>query len=182
VNSAPRVRFHEHHGNGRNEWLTPPEIIRALGGFDLDPAATCGIAHDGKPWKTAATAYCRCSDGLSQPWVGRVWLNPPYDQAAEAWLDRLAKHGNGIALVFARTETVWFKRVAWDRADAMMFLHRRLHFCLPDGTAGGRKGGTGSAGAASVLVAYGKQNVEALMGAALDGFVVRIWDERREVK
>ncbi len=179
MRTAPQVtRYHEQHGNGRNEWLTPPEIIRALGDFDLDPAATCGIAHDGKPWKTAAIAHCKCTDGLSREWSGRVWLNPPYDQDAEIWLERLAQHGNGVALVFARTETAWFKRVVWDRADALMFLHRRLHFRLQDGTTGGRKGGTGSAGAASVLVAYGARNAAAFRTAKLDGFAVFGWARR----
>jgi hypothetical protein len=32
----------------------------------------------------------------------------PYGKLATAWLDRLAAHGNGIALVFARTETKMF--------------------------------------------------------------------------
>lgn len=83
-----------------NSWLTPPEIIAALGTFDLDPCACVG-----QPWSTAETHLYPRDDGLSAPWVGRVWLNPPYGPATARWLQRLARHGDGIALIFARTET-----------------------------------------------------------------------------
>lgn len=171
-------KHHENQGNGRNEWLTPPQIIKALGAFDLDPAVPCAMAHEGKPWRTARKLFCKCNDGLSKAWIGRVWLNPPYGGDTELWLERLAAYGNGIALVFARTETRWFKRVVWDKADALMFLHRRISFYLPDGSTGGRRGGTGSATAASVLVAYGDSNVDALRDAELDGFVVARWEAK----
>ena len=32
-----RARSHERFPNGKYEWLTPPDLIRALGEFDLDP-------------------------------------------------------------------------------------------------------------------------------------------------
>ena len=30
----------ERSAGGKDEWLTPPEIIKALGTFDLDPCAS----------------------------------------------------------------------------------------------------------------------------------------------
>lgn len=100
-------------------WLTPPNIIKALGEFDLDP---CAPTH--RPWPTARTHYCQPSDdGLSLPWFGRVWLNPPYGTQTGKWLSKLADHGNGIAIVFARTETRDWLRHIWNRADAILFLH-----------------------------------------------------------
>lgn len=105
-------------------WLTPPGIISALGPFDLDPCA----APDPKPWPTATTHYTLPTDGLAQRWFGRVWLNPPYSREAVKWLQRLADHGVGTALVFARTETSWFVETVWRRASAVLFLHGRLHF------------------------------------------------------
>jgi len=56
-------------------WLTPPEIIEALGPFDLDPCAA-----PGQPWATAKHQYAPPQDGLELPWFGRVWVNPPYGQ------------------------------------------------------------------------------------------------------
>lgn len=60
---------------GKNdEWLTPPEIIKALGdyGFDLDPCAPVV-----SPFITARKCFTIEDDGLSKDWFGRVWLNHP---------------------------------------------------------------------------------------------------------
>ena len=78
-----------------DEWLTPPEILGALGNFDLDPCSPII-----RPWDTAARHYSIEDNGLQQPWVGRVWLNPPYGRETGVWLQRLADHGNGIALAY----------------------------------------------------------------------------------
>lgn len=58
--------------DGKDEWLTPPEIIRALGEFDLDPCAPIV-----RPWDMAKAHYTELDNGLIRPWHGRVWLNPP---------------------------------------------------------------------------------------------------------
>ena len=58
-------------------WLTPPEILRALGGFDLDPCCPPDM-----PWRTAAAMISPPRDGLAEPWAGRVWLNPPFGTQA----------------------------------------------------------------------------------------------------
>lgn len=144
---------------GSHIWLTPPGILEALGTFDLDPCA----APDPRPWPSARTHIAPPWDGLCVPWNGRVWVNPPYGQVGR-WLGALADHGRGTALVFARTETSWFVREIWHRADAVTFLHGRLHFCLPDGSRA-----TGNAGAPSCLVAYGARDAAALRLAGLEG-------------
>src|ERR1035437_5950950 len=84
-------------------WLTPPHIVAALGLFYLDPCCPPDM-----PWRTAIHHFTKHEDGLAQSWEGRVWLNPPYSREAVKWLTRLADHGNGTALIFARTETSWF--------------------------------------------------------------------------
>lgn len=66
-----------------HDWLTPPEILHALGGFDLDP---CASEH--QPWRTAARQLTIRDDGLKQKWSGRVWCNPPYGPFAARWLER----------------------------------------------------------------------------------------------
>lgn len=145
-------------------WLTPPDILAALGQFDLDPCA----APDPRPWPTAANHYAQPrQDGLVLPWYGRVWLNPPYGRAMTPWLKKLAQHAKGTALIFARTETDAFFNYVWDEADALMFLRGRLHFHLPDGTRAKMNGG-----APSVLIAYGAEDAERLIESNLDGHIV----------
>ena len=87
----------------KDEWLTPPGIIEALGPFDLDPYAPVS-----RPWNTARHHYTAIENGMAQPWAGRVWLNPPYGKHTGVWLERLAVHGDGVALIYARTETEMF--------------------------------------------------------------------------
>ena len=64
---------------GKDEWLTPPPILQALGEFDLDPCSPIN-----RPWDTANNHLTINDNGLSQTWGGistRVWCNPPYDNA-----------------------------------------------------------------------------------------------------
>lgn len=145
-------------------WLTPPAIVQALGEFDLDPCA----APLPRPWATAKDHYALPQqDGLALPWFGRVWLNPPYGRAMTPFLDKLAQHGIGTALIFARTETEPFFRHVWERAHALLFLRGRLHFHFPDGRRAKLNGG-----APSVLVAYGREDAERLIESGLDGHLV----------
>ncbi|HEX7927313.1 MAG TPA: DNA N-6-adenine-methyltransferase [bacterium] len=141
------------------EWLTPRYILRALGPFDLDPCAPVN-----RPWNMAARHYTLHEDGLAQPWEGRVFLNPPYGGDTWAWLERLSVHGNGIALVFARTETAGFHRCGWALAHAMHFFRGRLTFHRPDGSLP-----KANCGGPSVLVAYGSENAERLRTSGLPG-------------
>lgn len=147
---------HQSSRSGSGVWLTPLHLVRALGPFDLDP---CG--HEG--WPTANHLICPPRDGLNEPWAGRVWLNPPYNEVW-SWLARLAAHGDGVALVFARTETRGFIDQVWAKADAVKFLHGRLHFHYPDGRRAHM-----NAGAPSVLVAYGARNADILRGSGIPG-------------
>jgi hypothetical protein len=147
---------------GSHEWLTPPEIIRALGSFDLDPCAPAV-----RPWPTARDHISLPTDGLAAEWRGRVWLNPPYGSHTSAWLRRLAEHGDGIALVFVRTETEMFQRWVWPRADALLFMARRPHFHYVDGSRA-----KGNSGGPMVLIAYGQHNVAALRRSGIPGALV----------
>jgi hypothetical protein len=83
------------------------------------------------------------------------------------WLERLADHGHGTALIFARTETAMFHRQVWERAKACLFLEGRLHFHWPDG-----ERACFNAGAPSVLVAYSGDDARALTASGLRGKLV----------
>jgi len=146
-------------------WLTPPHVLDALGPFDFDPCA--GPAP--RPWPTAARMISRPDDGLAHEWQGRVWLNPPYGRAVGAWLARLAEHGTGTALLFARTDVAWFAEHVWPRASALLFLRGRLKFHRADGS---MTTGAANAGAPSVLIAYGPADAARLRASGLLGTYV----------
>jgi len=150
----------------KDEWLTPPEIISALGVFDLDPCSPID-----RPWDTAKKHYTIKDNGLMQPWIGRIWLNPPYGNYTKLWMYRLVQHGNGIALIFARTETEFFQRVVFQEANAIFFIKGRLYFHHVDGTKAAH-----NSGAPSVLVAYGENNIDCLRenNSGIGGTLIRL--------
>ncbi|MGU9981548.1 DNA N-6-adenine-methyltransferase [Phreatobacter sp. HK31-P] len=154
---------HHSAASGTNEWLTPPEVIAALGGpasFDLDPCAPVT-----RPWPTASRHLTVEDNGLLQRWDGRVWLNPPYSTALIGkWLGRMAAHGCGVALIFARTETEAFTRFVWQQSSAVLFLEGRLHFHYVDG-----RRAAANAGAPSVLCAYGVEDADVLAQCGIKG-------------
>lgn len=143
---------HQSAAMKNDEWLTPPEILGALGPFDLDPCAPIV-----RPWDTAARHYSVLDDGLAQPWQGRIWCNPPFGREAVKWLRRMVEHGNGIALIPARTETNMFYECVWGAADCVLFIKGRPHFHYVDG-----KRADFNSGAPICLVAYGEDNAHAL--------------------
>lgn len=153
-----------------HDWITPRHVLDALGAFDLDPCES-----QTQPWPCAANGYTIIDDGLNQDWFGRVYCNPPYGTYAMPFLERLAKHRNGIGLLFGRTETEMFRNNIWCEADAILFLHGRLTFHKPDGTKA-----KGNSGGPSVLVAYGEQNVETLRKCGLAGALVTGWEIQHE--
>lgn len=106
-------------------------------------------------------------DGLSQQWEGFVWCNPPYGKETPKWLKKMAEHNNGIALIFARTDTRMFHDYVFN-ADAILFIKGRLSFC----NVKGEKGGT--AGAPSCLVAYGPEAVDRLKKSNIKGKLVEL--------
>jgi phage N-6-adenine-methyltransferase len=151
-------------GRENDDWITPREVIEALGPFDLDPCASAK-----QPWPTAARLIAPPDDGLAAEWSGAVWLNPPYSHIAP-WVARLAAHGHGIALIPASVETKWFSEGAWAKASAVMFLRGRLNFCRPDGSRS-----SGNIGRGLALVAYGPDmalRLKNTKGALVTGWVL----------
>jgi hypothetical protein len=138
--------------------LTPPEIVKALGPFDLDPCA-----HPKQFYKTARRMIAPPQNGLMKKWSGTVWLNPPFSEM-HIWLPKMVQHDKGIALAAARTEVErWFWPYIWESASAILFLRGRLYFRRPDGTK------RGNAGHGSVLVAYGRTCRERLRKCKIPG-------------
>lgn len=126
-----------------NDWLTPPSLLEALGAIERDadepsgwrlsrtPFTTDPCASRNQPWPTARVMWDEDADGTSREWKGDVWLNSPHGSELYAWVARLAAHGNGIALLYARTDTVGFHAHVWAKADAVFFFSGRPWFHIP---------------------------------------------------
>lgn len=146
------------HKGATDEWGTPIHITESLGEFDLDPCAMKSL-----PWQHAKSLYTIEDDGFNKEWNGRVWLNPPYSQAAK-WLKKLAEHKHGTALIFARTDTKMFFDHVWSHAKSILFLKGRLFFHHPDGTRAKH-----NSGGPSCIIAYSWYDAEQLNASGLEG-------------
>lgn len=172
-NAAGRgIGGHHSASSATDEWLTPPAVIEALGGadsFDLDPCAP-----EPQPYPTAKQVYTARQNGLTLPWHGRVYLNPPYSpKLLQGFLARMVGHGRGTALIFARTETDAFFRFVWDEATAVLFLRGRLNFHHLDGTRA-----KANSGAPSVLIAYGMADADILAAGRIPGKFIQLRERR----
>lgn len=115
-------------GYSKNDQLyTPPEIFELIGiEFDLDVCAPPG----GVPWVPAKRYLTEADDGLTTPWEGLVWMNPPYS-APKPWIKKWIAHNNGFCLVpFARS--LWFYEL-WDSSALCTIISNRETFVTPDG-------------------------------------------------
>jgi phage N-6-adenine-methyltransferase len=123
-----------YHKSESDEWYTPQEIVDSaravLGEIDLDPAS-CPKANE----RVRARAfYSRRVDGLAHPWSGRVWMNPPYGNAAPVFAERLiAEYEAGrvteaVALFNANAmSSLWFSPI-YKLASALLITRGRLQF------------------------------------------------------
>lgn len=122
----------------RDCWATPWPVVRALasrfagGEFDLDPCCSPLTAK-------ASTYYTAMDDGLSRPWFGRVFVNPPYSDVG-AWVDKACREiDNGhatvvVMLLLNSTDTTWFARLERQTAQGggvLLFPQGRVSFIPP---------------------------------------------------
>lgn len=152
---------HEQAIGATDEWYTPPWIFDALGvEFDIDVASP---GREFVPWVPAKHHITKGSPVVA--WFGSCWMNPPFGarNGVRPWLQRLAEHGDGIALVPNRTGTDWWQDFA-QRADGVLFIRGKVKFLRPDGTEGE------SPGYGNVLMAFGRKMAGALKSSRIGGF------------
>lgn len=109
-----------------NDYYTPEWIFERLGlRFDLDVAAPA----NGVPWVPADAWYSIEDDGLTQPWKGLIWMNPPYSQCVP-WVTKFMEHGNGIALL-PTSKAAWFKRLFDEPKVRVLHPSQNVRFITP---------------------------------------------------
>jgi phage N-6-adenine-methyltransferase len=119
---------------GEIEWYTPRRYLDAavevMGAIDLDPASSNAAQRyvKAKRWFTLET------DGLTQTWAGRVFLNPPYamptikqftTKLVDSWNAR--EITEGILLTNNATDTEWFHNTL-DACSAVCLTRGRISF------------------------------------------------------
>lgn len=89
-------------------WETPQGFFDQLNAefhFDLD---VCALPENAK----CKRYYTPELDGLSQPWDGTCWCNPPYGRGIGAWVYKARSASDAghtvVMLLPARTDTRWF--------------------------------------------------------------------------
>jgi len=118
-----------------NEHGTPDDLYDQLNkefNFNLDPCAT--------PENAKCKNYFTVKeDGLSQPWTGNVFVNPPYGRSVGKWVQKSyleAQNGATVVCLLAtRTDTKWWHSWIWDsekhrprKGVEVRFLSGRLKF------------------------------------------------------
>jgi len=127
-------RPHVTNNSGCNEWYTPEKYLNlareVLGEIDLDPAS-CEFANN---IVKALRYYSVDDDGLTKPWHGRVWMNPPYSSdLVTKFAEKFVNEYNGgnvveaIVLVNNATETAWFGSMV-SVATAVCFPRGRIRY------------------------------------------------------
>ena len=108
-------------------WETPQDFFDELDlefHFDLD---VCAIPQNAK----CVRYYTPEEDGLSQPWEGTCWCNPPYGWEIGRWVkkaaDSAAWGATVVMLLPARTDTRWFHDYIYGRTE-IRFARGRLKF------------------------------------------------------
>ena len=105
-----------------DDYYTPPHIFEAMGlTFDMDVCAPPG----GVEWVPAKRFLTMADDGLSAEWEGRVWMNPPYSQAA-SWVPKFIAHRHGVCLL-PHAKSAWHPLI-WSAADGIVNPDRRVNF------------------------------------------------------
>ena len=108
-------------------WATPQSLFDELNyefHFTLD---VCAIPDNAK----CPMFYSPAEDGLSQPWTGVCWMNPPYGRAIGLWVARAYRAAltgaTVVALLPARTDTTWWHDYVVKAKD-IRFLRGRIRF------------------------------------------------------
>jgi hypothetical protein len=134
--------------SGNNSWYTPYRFVEAarevMGGIDLDPA-TCVMAQE---TVRAERFYTEADDGLAQPWIGRVWMNPPYSTGLiDKFTGKLIQEyqagsvSQAVVLVDNRTDTRWFHSLA-GACSRVCFTLGRINFYNENANSSGPANGS----------------------------------------
>ena len=108
-------------------WETPQDLFDCLNAkyhFTID---VCAVKENAK----CDIYYTPEIDGLSQHWVGRCWMNPPYGRGIRKWIKKaydscVENNALVVCLLPARTDTTWWHDYCLK--GEIEFIRGRLRF------------------------------------------------------
>lgn len=108
------------------EWSTPQVLFdkyHDIYKYSLDVCAT-------KENTKCSRYYTIDDDGLSKPWAGNCWCNPPYGRGINKWVEKAVCSDCFITMLLpARTCTRWFHNYIYCKPDVEIeFLKGRLKY------------------------------------------------------
>jgi phage N-6-adenine-methyltransferase len=116
-----------HFSSKTDLWSTPQwlfDLLDAEFGFDTD---VCALPENAK----CRHFFTPEQDGLSQPWRGTCWMNPPYGREIGRFIEKAYRSSllgaTVVCLIPARTDTDYWHRFV-TRAYEIRFLKGRLKF------------------------------------------------------
>ena len=111
-------------------WETPQDLFEKLNDEFHFTVDVCATAENAKCKKY----YTPEIDGLSQPWDGVVWCNPPYGRQIGKWVFAASvasgvRNATVVMLLPARTDTRWFHDYIYQKERVeVRFIKGRLKF------------------------------------------------------
>ncbi|MCL2650773.1 MAG: phage N-6-adenine-methyltransferase [Candidatus Azobacteroides sp.] len=113
-----------------NDWSTPQAFFDKLNEefhFTLD---ACALPENAK----CKLYFTPEMDGLSRSWSDHTaFVNPPYGKQIAAWVEKCyhescKENTKVVLLIPARTDTVYFHRFIYKKAEEIRFIKGRLKF------------------------------------------------------
>lgn len=120
------------------EFYTPQYILEKVYRcfpVDIDP---CSPVNN--PVVKANVHYTKEENGLNKPWIGNIFLNPPYGRFIIEWVKKFLSEWNAgnihnaILLIPMKCDTKWFNLLA-EQCSIMCTVKGRLQFTNPTGKA-----------------------------------------------
>lgn len=120
-------------------WLTPPPVLDAIRGFFRGPIGLDPATEPSNP-TDAEYYYTRVNDGLTIPWQGPVFVNPPYGKELMPWVIKITDEAKTVTPIVALLPGQRFETLVWQERllphpnlYAICFIRGRLKFLRPSG-------------------------------------------------
>jgi phage N-6-adenine-methyltransferase len=115
-----------------SEWETPQDFFDELNKIWQFTTDVCASKENHK----CNNYFTKETNGLTQPWSGVCWMNPPYGREIGEWTKKAFEssvNATVVGLLPARTDTKWFHDYIYSPQldtihQSMIFVRGRLTF------------------------------------------------------